>query len=228
MAELAAAGDELPRDNPSGAQTNRHVAHASSRLDTALTRKLLQVAPAAYRTQVNDLLLAALARVLCDWTEDESILIQLEGHGREDLFPELDLSRTLGWFSSLFPVRLTPARALGAGLCAIKEQLRAVPKRYRQPTLYNMGGSGKTPFLTAAEIEELGFKVVIYPNFIMRAQIQAAQGVLRELKSTGSLENTFKNMSGWEERHELLRMGEVRELEKRYGVDEKSRVGLES
>ncbi|WP_331831757.1 amino acid adenylation domain-containing protein [Pseudomonas sp. LH21] len=126
---LAAAGDELPRDNPSGAQTNRHVAHASSRLDPALTRKLLQVAPAAYRTQVNDLLLAALARVLCDWTEEESVLIQLEGHGREDLFPELDLSRTLGWFSSLFPVRLTPAHGLGAGLCAIKEQLRAVPNK---------------------------------------------------------------------------------------------------
>ncbi|MBI6899466.1 amino acid adenylation domain-containing protein [Pseudomonas putida] len=126
---LAAVGDELPRDNPSGAQTNRHVAHASSRLDPALTRKLLQVAPAAYRTQVNDLLLAALARVLCDWTEEESVLIQLEGHGREDLFPELDLSRTLGWFSSLFPVRLTPAHGLGAGLCAIKEQLRAVPNK---------------------------------------------------------------------------------------------------
>jgi 2-methylisocitrate lyase-like PEP mutase family enzyme len=108
------------------------------------------------------------------------------------------------------------------------EQLAAVPKRYKQPALYNMGGSGKTPFLTAAEIEELGFKVVIYPNVIMRAAIQAAQGVLRELKSTGSLANTFKNMSSWEERHELLRMNLVRELEQRYGVDEKSRVGLES
>ena len=108
------------------------------------------------------------------------------------------------------------------------EQLAQVPKRYRQPTLYNMGGSGKTPFLSATEIEELGFKVVIYPNFIMRAAIQAAQGVLRELKNTGSLKNTFDKMSGWEERHELLRMNEVRELEARYGVDEKSRVGLES
>jgi 2,3-dimethylmalate lyase len=108
------------------------------------------------------------------------------------------------------------------------EQLAQVPKRYRQPTLYNMGGSGKTPFLSATEIEELGFKVVIYPNFIMRAAIQAAQGVLRELKNTGSLKNTFDKMSSWEERHELLRMNEVRELEARYGVDEKSRVGLES
>ncbi|QWA30646.1 non-ribosomal peptide synthetase [Pseudomonas sp. RC3H12] len=126
---LEAAGGELPCDNPAGAQTTRHVAHASSRLDATLTRKLLQVAPAAYRTQVNDLLLAALSRVLCDWTREDSVLIQLEGHGREDLFPELDLSRTVGWFSSLFPVRLAPAQGLGEGLCAIKEQLRSVPNK---------------------------------------------------------------------------------------------------
>jgi 2-methylisocitrate lyase-like PEP mutase family enzyme len=108
------------------------------------------------------------------------------------------------------------------------EQLAAVPKRYPVPALYNMGGSGKTPFLSAAEIEELGFRVVIYPNFIMRAQIHAAQGVLRALKDTGSLAGVFDSMSGWEERHELLRMSEVRELEKRYGVNETARVGLES
>jgi 2-methylisocitrate lyase-like PEP mutase family enzyme len=108
------------------------------------------------------------------------------------------------------------------------EQLAAVPKRYAVPTLYNMGGSGKTPFLKADEIEALGFSVVIYPNFIMRAAIQAAQAVLRELKTTGSLQGSFDKMSGYEERHELLRLNEVRELEKRYGVDERSRVGLGS
>ncbi len=108
------------------------------------------------------------------------------------------------------------------------EQLAAIPKRYKVPTLYNMGGSGKTPFLTADEIQTLGFRVVIYPNFIMRAAIQAAQGVLRALKTTGSLKSVFEKMSGWEERHEILRMSEVRELEKRYGVDERARAGLES
>ncbi|HEV7799779.1 MAG TPA: isocitrate lyase/PEP mutase family protein, partial [Burkholderiales bacterium] len=90
------------------------------------------------------------------------------------------------------------------------EQLAAVPKRYAVPTLYNMGGSGKTPFLKADEIEALGFSVVIYPNFIMRAAIQAAQAVLRELKTTGSLQGSFDKMSGYEERHELLRLNEVR------------------
>ena len=62
----------------------------------------------------------------------------------------------------------------------------------------------------------------------MRAAMQAAQNVLRTLKATGDLSGVFDKMSGWEERHELLRMTEVRELERRYGVDEKSRVGLES
>ncbi|MBI4193762.1 MAG: isocitrate lyase/PEP mutase family protein [Betaproteobacteria bacterium] len=108
------------------------------------------------------------------------------------------------------------------------EQLAEVPRRFGIPALYNMGGSGKTPFLTAAEIEKLGFRVVIYPNFIMRAAIHAAQTVLRELKSTGALQGIFEKLSGWEERHELLRMSEIRELEKRYGVDGRARAGLES
>jgi len=108
------------------------------------------------------------------------------------------------------------------------EELGAVPRRFKVPALYNMGGSGKTPFLSAAEIARLGFKVVIYPNFIMRAAIHAAQQVLRALRDTGSLASVLETLSGWEERHELLRMSEIRELEKRYGVDEKARAGLES
>ena len=124
---LAAGDAQLPRDFPQDTQTRAQAARASTRLSQTLTHKLLKVAPAAYRTQINDLLLTALARVLCDWSEQPSVLIQLEGHGREDLFDDIDLSRTVGWFSSLFPVRLTPESTPGASLCAIKEQLRAVP-----------------------------------------------------------------------------------------------------
>ncbi|RRV07251.1 amino acid adenylation domain-containing protein [Pseudomonas sp. v388] len=124
-------GDEsvLPRDNPEGTQRNRDAGHAASWLSAELTHKLLKVAPAAYRTQVNDLLLTALAQVLCQWSGQPSVLIQLEGHGREDLFDNLDLSRTVGWFSSLFPVRLTPHNDPAASLCGIKEQLRGVPDK---------------------------------------------------------------------------------------------------
>ncbi|RMT86079.1 Pyoverdine sidechain peptide synthetase II, D-Asp-L-Thr component, partial [Pseudomonas amygdali pv. sesami] len=127
----ALQGDDqqLPRDKPEGSMRNRDAAHASSWLSKDLTHKLLKVAPAAYRTQVNDLLLTALAQVLCEWSQQPSVLIQLEGHGREDLFDDTDLSRTVGWFSSLFPIRLTPQIAPGASLCGIKEQLRAVPSK---------------------------------------------------------------------------------------------------
>ncbi|WP_240334963.1 condensation domain-containing protein, partial [Pseudomonas syringae] len=126
---LQGADQPLPRDKPEGTMRNRDAAHASSWLSRDLTHKLLKVAPAAYRTHVNDLLLTALAQVLCEWSQQPSVLIQLEGHGREDLFDETDLSRTVGWFSSLFPVRLTPQIAPGASLAGIKEQLRAVPDK---------------------------------------------------------------------------------------------------
>ncbi|SDT39739.1 non-ribosomal peptide synthase domain TIGR01720/amino acid adenylation domain-containing protein [Pseudomonas asplenii] len=127
LGSLDGATAQLPHDDLE--QPLPGVGHATSRLNKALTRQLLSVAPAAYRTQINDLLLAALSRVLCDWSRQPSVLIQLEGHGREELFDDLDLSRTVGWFSSLFPVRLTPGADLGGSIRAIKEQLRAVPNK---------------------------------------------------------------------------------------------------
>ncbi|MCE1117369.1 amino acid adenylation domain-containing protein [Pseudomonas sp. NMI795_08] len=118
-----------PAATPAEPLLNRHAASTQVRLDAALTRQLLQQAPAAYRTQINDLLLTALARTLVEWTGDADALVQLEGHGREALSDDIDLTRTVGWFSSLFTVRLTPAADLGASIKQVKEQLRAIPQR---------------------------------------------------------------------------------------------------
>ncbi|MGX5725422.1 non-ribosomal peptide synthase/polyketide synthase [Metapseudomonas otitidis] len=126
---LQDAPTDLPRDNPAGALDNRHARSVATRLDATRTRQLLQDAPAAYRTQVNDLLLTALAQAVCAWTGEASALVQLEGHGREDLFEDIDLSRTVGWFTSLFPVRLEPAADIGTAVKQIKEQLRATPDK---------------------------------------------------------------------------------------------------
>ncbi|MGG7637130.1 amino acid adenylation domain-containing protein, partial [Pseudomonas sp. ES1] len=115
--------------NPQGGQQNRHAVTVNARLDQEATRRLLQDAPAAYRTQVNDLLLTALARVVCRWSQHADTLIQLEGHGREALDDSLDLSRSVGWFTSLYPVRLTPAEGLRESIRGIKEQLRAIPAK---------------------------------------------------------------------------------------------------
>ena len=95
------------------------------------TQALLQLVPAAYNTQINDVLLTALARAWQLWTGQNTLFTNLEGHGREDLFPDLDLSRTVGWFTSLFPVRLELPAVWqpGEALQSIKEQLRRIPGR---------------------------------------------------------------------------------------------------
>jgi amino acid adenylation domain-containing protein/non-ribosomal peptide synthase protein (TIGR01720 family) len=127
--QLQGASTALPCDNPQGAQQHNQAQSIRTQLNKTLTRQLLQEAPAAYRTQVNDLLLTALARVMVRWTGDNSVLVQLEGHGREDLFDNVDLTRTVGWFTSVFPARLVPVADLGASLKQIKEQLRAIPDK---------------------------------------------------------------------------------------------------
>ncbi|MFP5288963.1 MAG: amino acid adenylation domain-containing protein, partial [Thermoanaerobaculia bacterium] len=93
------------------------------------TRSLLQGTP--YRTQVNDLLLAAIARAFAAWTGERTLLVDLEGHGREEIFPGVDLSRTVGWFTTLVPVALTlpPGAGPRESILAVKETLRAVPRR---------------------------------------------------------------------------------------------------
>ncbi|MGH3846043.1 MAG: amino acid adenylation domain-containing protein, partial [Pseudonocardiaceae bacterium] len=100
-------------------------------LDPERTTALLSRVPEVYRTQINDVLLTALAAALGSWTGHPQVLINLEGHGREDLFEGIDLSRTVGWFTTLFPVALppTPGADWGTRLRAVKEALRAVPGR---------------------------------------------------------------------------------------------------
>ncbi len=97
-------------------------------LDAAETRALLTELPSAYGTQVNDALLAALAATLA--RPGGALWVDLEGHGREEVVPAVDLSRTVGWFTTLFPVALAvDSTAPGALLQAVKEQLRTIPDR---------------------------------------------------------------------------------------------------
>ncbi|MFL9869920.1 amino acid adenylation domain-containing protein, partial [Paraburkholderia fungorum] len=127
-----ATSASLPCDKDSQggiAETRALLRTTELQLDRGLTQRLLQVAPAAYRTQVNDLLLTALGRALCAWTGGSVIRIDLEGHGREDLFDGVDLSRTVGWFTSVHPVVLDAGGAPGTALKRVKEALRNVPDR---------------------------------------------------------------------------------------------------
>ncbi len=119
---------ELPRDGTAPAGPARTV---TTGLDRAWTDRLLQEVPGVYRTQVNDVLLSALGRVLCRWTGSPRVLLAVEGHGREDVLDGVDVTRTVGWFTSRFPVALSadPSADWGRTLKSVKEQLRAVPRR---------------------------------------------------------------------------------------------------
>ncbi|KAF9394391.1 hypothetical protein CPC16_011446, partial [Podila verticillata] len=117
--------------------------HLSLTLPATLTAPLLGAVPARFHGRVNDVLLSAFALAVACWRQRQghhhpNVMIDLEGHGREPLDASLDLSRTVGWFTSLFPVRfelgtlnldaaLAGGPMLGRLVKRAKEQLRALP-----------------------------------------------------------------------------------------------------
>lgn len=124
------AVSRLPLDNPAGEnleQSERNVVVTLSREETG---ELLREVPATYHTQINDILLTALVQAHYRMTGSRTLLIDLEGHGREHLFDEVDLSRTVGWFTSVYPVLLDLKLTRNSGDAAktIKEQLRQIPQ----------------------------------------------------------------------------------------------------
>jgi len=121
----------LPIDHETGRDDVASVAGVAVTLDEEETRALLQQVPAAYRTQIGDVLMTALAQSFAGFTGERRLWVELEGHGREEISAELDLSRTVGWFTSVFPVLLDleGVEGMGEALMAVKETLRAVPER---------------------------------------------------------------------------------------------------
>ena len=120
----------LPVDRQGGANLAGTTGSVVLALSAEETQRLINEVPRTYRTQINDVLMTALALALDRWTGADTVLIDLEGHGREPLF-EGDVSRTVGWFTSLFPVLLQVDRSSGIAdvLKSIKEQLRRIPGR---------------------------------------------------------------------------------------------------
>jgi amino acid adenylation domain-containing protein/non-ribosomal peptide synthase protein (TIGR01720 family) len=113
-------------------------------LPSALTSALLTQVPALFHGRINDVLLTAFALAVAHWRRRRSseqasgVLFDLEGHGREEIFEDIDLSRTVGWFTSIFPVRLDlqgidlddalrGGPHMGRALKQSKEQLRILP-----------------------------------------------------------------------------------------------------
>ena len=128
---LAIARSDFTLPAAAGAGTAGAAASVVVELSAGETRALLSEVPEVYGTQVNDVLLAALAPALARWARHDRPLLELEGHGREASGEGIDLSRTVGWFTSRYPVTLELRGLHGpeAVLKSVKEQLRRVPGR---------------------------------------------------------------------------------------------------
>ncbi len=121
----------LPVDFANGINDERAVGNIAYSLSEKETKELLQDVPPVYNTQINDILLTALARAFSRWTGKRSLLLNLEGHGREDIFDNVDISRTIGWFTAVYPVFLDLGSAVNPGdaIKSIKEQLKQIPAK---------------------------------------------------------------------------------------------------
>ena len=142
-------------------------------LPASVTAPLLNRVAAAFHARINDVLLAGFVLSILNWRRrkskpDTSVLIDLEGHGREAIFEGLDLSRTVGFFTTLFPVRLDPGpldleeawaggKALGRTLKSIKEQLRAVPDNGMGYGLLRYLNPETSPILSALPESQIDF-----------------------------------------------------------------------
>src|SRR5581483_6389335 len=126
----------LPRDLATGSNLRRDGQVSTLTLSAPETEALLRQTPRAYRTRIDEVLLAALLCTLSRWSGSRRVRLALEGHGREEAAlggSDLDLSRTVGWCTALYPLVLqVPAEGredLGALLRSVKEQVRQVPQR---------------------------------------------------------------------------------------------------
>ncbi|MCC5648475.1 amino acid adenylation domain-containing protein [Nostoc sp. XA013] len=121
----------LPIDYLNGENTEASKDIVSIALNLEETQALLKEVPQAYNTQINDVLITALGQAFAHWTGHQSLLVELEGHGREEILDNVDLSRTVGWFTSIFPVHINLEAALdpGKALKIVKEELRSIPNR---------------------------------------------------------------------------------------------------
>ncbi|HEV2736021.1 MAG TPA: amino acid adenylation domain-containing protein [Longimicrobiaceae bacterium] len=128
---VAPGAAALPVDDAGGDNTEGSARTVTVTLDHEETRALLTEVPRAYHTRVDEVLLAALAQAAGGWTDGGPLLLDLEAHGREELFDGVDLSRTVGGFTSIYPVRLevAPGAEAGEALRTVKEQLRRVPRQ---------------------------------------------------------------------------------------------------
>ncbi|MGF6358105.1 amino acid adenylation domain-containing protein/non-ribosomal peptide synthase protein (TIGR01720 family), partial [Paenibacillus sp. 4624] len=121
----------IPKDMETDMTTQQDSESLFVRLTPEETELLLKRVHRAYNTEMNDILITALGIAIRNWTGHERVRINLEGHGRESIGTDIDINRTVGWFTTKFPVVLEPEsdRDLAYQIKQVKEHLRRIPNK---------------------------------------------------------------------------------------------------
>jgi amino acid adenylation domain-containing protein/non-ribosomal peptide synthase protein (TIGR01720 family) len=121
----------LPEDRTPESNTMKDGCYLTFTISKDNTALLKQEAHHAYNTDINDLLLTALAVTMKEWAGIDQVLVNLEGHGRENIIPNVNLTRTVGWFTSMYPVflDLTVSDDLAYQIKYLKETIRRMPNK---------------------------------------------------------------------------------------------------
>ncbi|MBN2535370.1 MAG: amino acid adenylation domain-containing protein [Spirochaetales bacterium] len=120
--------DTSPRDMQDRGRTLKDMLNEQLTLDRETSRSLLDKVNRAYHTDITIILLSALSRAFKLWNNEKTLLINLESHGRDGLVTDLNINRTVGWFTSLYPVQLgMPDEDIGSHIKDTKEMIRTIP-----------------------------------------------------------------------------------------------------
>lgn len=119
---------KIQRDFPSGTNSLDDATTTGFQLSKSSTTKLLKEVHGVFNTQINDILLTAFLMSINKCYGSGALKIDLEGHGREDILEGVEVSRTVGWFTTIYPVLLEHTETeLSKLIKAVKESLRRIP-----------------------------------------------------------------------------------------------------
>lgn len=99
-----------------------------------------------------------------------------------------------------------------------REHIEIIARSFEAPLLFNMGASGKTPFMSTKEVEQLGYKIMIFPTDALCAAGRAIEELMAHIRETGRSRDSFPRMMTFLEYTSFVGLAEVKALEQRYGV----------
>ena len=226
-----ATASRLPVDATNGYMANTVAAleHVTVSLSAEQTRALLEDIPPIYHTRIEEILLTALGQTLSQWGQTITLLIDLDYHGRLSPVdePTIDLSRTVGWFTNVFPFRLMMLPgSVAQQLKSVKEQLGDVPHQGSgYGILRYLSRSADPALISAAEISfnYLGHLDISGDHTVVRGlapesvgALRSAAGRRRYVLDVVALIAAEQLQIVWRYSHHLHRRDTIEQLAQRY------------